>query len=187
MDYQAPFPYNLYMWPIVFELDLGEIFPIETSSGVKVIKLLSCRVEKEPDCWNGDKSGGTTFARAYIGIEVSGVQATLVHRPFQMPAVVNGVRIYVEAVWDWATQAEIDNLGKMKKFVRFSALGEEEDWGPANFVFPIAKYRWRASTFNNTWSALVPYNLVYYHHGEDYAAVPDRIDVLSALEGTVVF
>jgi hypothetical protein len=80
----------------------------------------------------------------------------------------------------------LDNLGKMKKTVRFSALGDTEEWGPGNFVFPIAKYRWRASTFNNTWSALVAYNLVYYHHGEDYAAVPDKLDVLAALEGKVV-
>jgi murein DD-endopeptidase MepM/ murein hydrolase activator NlpD len=174
-------------WPIVFELDLGETFTIESSDGMKVIKLLSCRVEKEPDYWNPDKTDKAIFTRAYIGIDISGVQATLIHQPFQMPVVVNGVSIYIETIKDWALHAEIDLLNKVKKTVRFSALRADNEWGPGNFIFPIARYRWRASTFNNTWSALVPYDLVYYHRGEDYAAIPDKLDVLSALDGKVIF
>ncbi|MBN1315035.1 MAG: peptidoglycan DD-metalloendopeptidase family protein [Anaerolineales bacterium] len=174
------------MWPNFFELDPGESYELETASGLQVIELLSVEEEKEPDFWNPSKSGGATFARALCQVRVNDVQATLTHQPFQTPLAVNGVRLYVETTKNWAAQAELDSLDSLKKTVRFSALPEEEPWGPENLVFPIAQYRWRACTFNNTWSALVPYDLVYYHRGEDYAAVPDKLDVLAVLEGEVV-
>jgi hypothetical protein len=32
----------------------------------------------------------------------------------------------------------------------------------------------------------VPYNKLYYHRGEDYGAIPDRLDVVAPFEGTVI-
>ncbi|MBN1315037.1 MAG: hypothetical protein JXA42_06200, partial [Anaerolineales bacterium] len=142
------------MWPIIFELDPGESFCLQTPSGLKRIKLLSFVEEKEPDLWNPTKSGGSTFARAFVQVRIDDIEAALTHQPFQMPIVVNGVRLLVETTKNWATQAELDTLDSVDKAVRFSALAEEEPWGPPDLVFPIAQYRWRASTFNNTWSAL---------------------------------
>ena len=75
----------------------------------------------------------------------------------------------------------------MNKAVRFSALPAGAAWGPEDLVFPIAGYRWRSAVYNNTWSALVPYNLLYYHRGEDYGAIPDLLDVVAVRAGEVVF
>jgi hypothetical protein len=59
-------------------------------------------------------------------------------------------------------------------------------WGPSALRFPIRQYRWQANTYRNTWCALVPYNQLYYHRGEDFGAIPDELEVLASLRGTVV-
>ena len=42
------------------------------------------------------------------------------------------------------------------------------------------------AVYNNTWSGLVPFNLLYYHRGEDYGAIPDLLEVVSSIDGKIV-
>jgi len=76
--------------------------------------------------------------------------------------------------------------GIVRKQVRFSAVAEGESWGPDTFQFPIKEYHWRSASYNNTWSSLVPYNKLYYHRGEDYGAIPDKLDIQAPITGTVI-
>src|SRR3546814_16843238 len=74
----------------------------------------------------------------------------------------------------------------VEKDVRLSICLEGESWGPESLKFPILDYRWRASAYNNTWSSLVPYNKLYYHRGEDYGAIPDKLDIIAPLDGEIM-
>src|SRR5690606_27752600 len=86
---------------------------------------------------------------------------------------------------EWNDEADYGGLNDVQKAVRLSVCGENETWGQSSFVFPIKDYRWRSSVYNNTWSALVPYNKHYYHRGEDYGAIPDKLDVIAPFSGRI--
>lgn len=176
------------MWPELFELSIGETHVVPTSTGDRKVQLLSLRETTEPDYWSEGNPGRRILNCAYIDVNISGQHAVLVARPFQMPVVVNGVRIYVETTKRWAKECGIQPLNDMSKDVRFSALAEENDWGPPELVFPLKDYRWRSSSYNNTWSAFVPApdRPFYYHRGEDFGAIPDQLDVLSVTDGVVI-
>ncbi|MCK5714051.1 MAG: M23 family metallopeptidase, partial [Hyphomicrobiaceae bacterium] len=73
----------------------------------------------------------------------------------------------------------------MDSDVRFSVVAEGEGWGPTDMRFPIQDYRWRSSSYNNTWASLVPYNLLYYHRGEDFGAIPERLPVMAVMDGII--
>jgi hypothetical protein len=173
------------MWPIRFELDPGESQKIPTPQGIREMRLLEVREHTWADFYC-DNSSRQSFAWAEVAVEVDGVRAVLLQRPYEMPVVVNGLRLYVETTRNWALNCQLEGLNTVEKTVRFSALAQEEDWGPQDLIFPVAGFRWRSSPYNNTWSALVPYNLLYYHRGEDYGAIPDRLDVLAVRAGVVV-
>jgi hypothetical protein len=103
-----------------------------------------------------------------------------------MPITVHGLRLYVGTILERAENAEIADLKDVRGQVRLTACAAGEPWGPATLVFSLRNYRWRSAAYNNTWSALVPYNKLYYHWGEDYGAIPDRLDVVAPFEGTVI-
>jgi murein DD-endopeptidase MepM/ murein hydrolase activator NlpD len=175
------------MWPFRFDLDIGESYLLpDPGAGNHQIKLLGVKEYEWADYYTHNPARAT-YSRAEISVEVDGNPVLLIHRPYQLPTVVNGVRIYVEATLNWANRCEIESLPDLNKAVRFSALPAGAAWGPEDLVFPIAGYRWRSAVYNNTWSALVPYNLLYYHRGEDYGAIPDRLDVVAVRAGEVVF
>ena len=176
-------------YPQVFELNVGDKHLVRLVYKGKIlsrsIKLVSVKpyFEPYPLFKKGDPK---IYSKAEVIIEVSGKRITLIHRPYQMPVEFNGLRIYVEAIKDWALSADIADLKKLGRQVRLSVCAAGEPWGPQNMIFPIKGYRWKAGVYQNTWSSLVPYNLRYYHRGEDYGAIPDRLDVVSPFDGKII-
>jgi murein DD-endopeptidase MepM/ murein hydrolase activator NlpD len=175
-------------WPLVLELSVGQSHEVAMSAGGKevrrTVKLLGVEHEWEPDWWVGDNADRKTIRSATVRVEVSGAAADLRVRPFELPREVNGLRLYVETTRTWATHGKLAAIGDMQGDVRLSARPAGAAWGPA-LRFPIADFRWRSSTYNNTWSALVPYNLLYYHRGEDFGAIPDRLPVLACTDAEI--
>ena len=177
-------------WPVVFELEAGASFTVRRGSDdgpiERAVRLVSVAESWEPDRWIEGNDRRETLRMAEVVVEVDGIRATLLARPYQMPVVVNGLRLYVEATRSWATGAEIERLAWRGGDVRLSAVAEGEPWGPEDLRFPIGEYRWRSATYNNTWLSLVPYNLLYYHRGEDLGGIPGRLPVVALTGGTVV-
>jgi murein DD-endopeptidase MepM/ murein hydrolase activator NlpD len=175
-------------WPTIFELNAGDMChlrrQVDGRTVERDVQLIGVQEFWEPDYFTG-AGESRTLRLAEVTVEVSGVRAKLLSRPYQMPVNVNGLRIYVEATRRWAHAADIERLADVDADVRLSAVAEGETWGPVSFVFPIHDYRWRSSSYFNTWNALVPYNKLYYHRGEDFGAIPDCLPVVSALAGRV--
>jgi murein DD-endopeptidase MepM/ murein hydrolase activator NlpD len=177
-------------FPFIFELNQGESQTISRTYQGKTLKrtvtLESIKPITETNLWFDDGTTGKDYFQVDLGVKVSGTKATIHHRPYQMPEIVNGLRINVENVNEWDAHGKLGSTGDMKKQVRFAVCLENEPWGPEKIVFPINNYRWRAAVYNNTWSGLVPFNLLYYHRGEDYGAIPDLLDVVSTIDGKIV-
>lgn len=180
---------NVETWPLIFNLDVGQSCRVERLSGdltiVRTVKLVSVEHRMQPDHWCTDNATHEIFEMAEISITVDGLPFTLLARPYQSPVEVNGLRLIVETTLPWATKATFGQMDDVKHDVRFSAVAAGESWGPANLHFPIRNYRWHSSTYNNTWSQIVPYNSLYYHRGEDYGAIPDLLEVIAPWDGTI--
>jgi murein DD-endopeptidase MepM/ murein hydrolase activator NlpD len=176
-------------YPLVFELNTGESFTVNRNylgkKAKQTIKVISIHHQTEPNLWFSGDVPQHNYIQAQIVLDISGKQVTLLHRPYQMPVTVNGLRIFVETTKEWAENAEIADMRDLQKQVRLSVCAENEPWGPVVFVFPVKDYRWRSAVYNNTWSSLVPYNKLYYHRGEDYGAIPDKLDVLAPMDGKI--
>jgi murein DD-endopeptidase MepM/ murein hydrolase activator NlpD len=179
---------NVPGYPYMFELDPGETKLVALElNGKKItrnIKLISVKAFLEPNYWF--RNNPETYSKAEVEVEVSGKKTTLLHRPYQMPVEFNGLRIYVETIQEWARNAEFSDMKNVGKTVRLSVCAAGQSWGPSNMIFPIKDYRWKSAAYQNTWSALVPYNLRYYHRGEDYGAIPDKLDVVAPFDGTII-
>ncbi len=173
-------------WPQVVDLDIGESCLVATQRGAVRVELLSVKERSEPDYFVVLNSRRTTLASAEVELDIGGLRSRVVGRPYQLPTVINGVRLYLEATQASGAEAHYAAIADLKKAVRLSVLDAAEPWGPTNLVFPIDNYRWRSSTYNNTWSGLVPYNRLYYHRGEDLGAIPDQLPVAAMFSGTVV-
>lgn len=180
---------NIPGYPSVFELNVGEQHRVTLHHEGKVlsrdIKLISIKPYFEP-YYLFPKGDPKIYSKAEVVVEVSGKRITLVHRPYQMPVEFEGLRLYIEAIREWAISADYADLKDIKGDVRLSVCAAGETWGPPTFRFPINDYRWKAGVYQNTWSALVPYNLRYYHRGEDYGAIPDKLDVISPFDGKII-
>jgi len=179
---------NIPGYPQVFELNIGEQHRVQlTHHGKKIvrnIKLISIKPYFEP--YTLFKKGAPkVYSKVEVELEVSGKRIILIHRPYQMPLEFNGLRLYVEAIKDWALSADFQVLKNIQREVRLSVCAEGESWGPT-IDFPIKGYRWKAGVYQNTWSALVPYNVRYYHRGEDYGAIPDKLNVVSPFDGKII-
>lgn len=177
-------------WPTIFELNIGDSYTLRRNIDGKtierVIKLISVTEYWEPDYWIKNNPQRRTLRKAEVVVEISGAKVTLLARPYQMPTVANGLRLYVEATRRWATETQLGKIRGMNSDIRLSAVVQGEGWGPSDMLFPIKDYRWRSSSYFNTWSSLVPYNLLYYHRGEDFGAIPDRLPVVAILPGKII-
>jgi hypothetical protein len=156
-------------YPQVFELNIGQKHTVQLVYKGKImtrsIKLISFKPYFEP--YPLFKKGPPKiYSKAEVVLEVSGKRITLFHRPYQMPVEFNGLRLYVEALKNWALSADIADLKGLNGQVRLSVCAAGEFWGPQNMIFPIKGYRWKAGVYQNTWSSLVPYNIRYYNRGE---------------------
>lgn len=180
---------NVKSWPFIFDLDIGQSCRVERRTGdgkiSRTVELLGVEHRMQPEYWCQENDTHEIFEVAEISITVDGVPFTLLARPYQSPIEVNGLRLLVETTQEWALNANYAAMNDVKHAVRFSAVAADEPWGPTNLRFPIRNYRWRSSTYNNTWSQIVPYNALYYHRGEDYGAIPDLLEVVAPWDGTV--
>ncbi len=172
-------------WPLVFELDEGQSVDIPGAGGRKhAVRLMDVAHFTEPDWWVPENPAHATIACAEVSIEVDGEPVRLLCRPYEMPREVRGLRLYVEATRDWARTSHYQPLANIAGCVRFSCVPAGASWGPA-LRFPLAGYRWRTSTYRNTWNSLVPFNSLYYHRGEDMGAIPDRLDIVAPAAGRI--
>lgn len=173
-------------WPVTFDTATQQPVTLKTPAGVTTLTLLDVQHSFEPDYWTGKTPDKQTFASAILTVDIDGTKHQILHRPYQMPVTLGHVRLSVETTRDWITSGGLTGQKDFPADVRFSAVPAGQTWGPASVIFPIANYRWRSATYRNTWAALVPFNLLYYHRGEDFGAIPDRLDLLAILPGTVV-
>jgi murein DD-endopeptidase MepM/ murein hydrolase activator NlpD len=182
---------NITGYPFVFELNKGDSILIDRTYNynhiTRTIKLIDYRLFKEFNGWFPDSLGKSDFYKGEVDVMVSGTIFTLKMQPYQMPVIINGLKIYIEAVRKVDEIPNLDPVNKMKRDVRFSVAIEGEPWGiPSDLEFPVNEYRWRSASYNNTWGALVPFNLLYYHRGEDYGAIPDKLDVSAWVDGEII-
>ncbi|MEA4937308.1 MAG: PKD domain-containing protein, partial [Paludibacter sp.] len=165
-------------WPTVFELNKGEEFILERGGISRTIKLISFEEFYQPNYSLGD-----ILEKAKVIVSIDGEEHTLWCRPYELPKEINGIKLYVEATYNWGHNCTYQHLNDIKRDVRFSAVLSGETWGPQLAVFPIKNYRFHSSSYNNTWNQLVPYNSLYYHRGDDFGSIPDRLDVVAIYDG----
>lgn len=176
-------------WPLVLDLNVGQTAVVERGTGEgtvrRRIEVVAVREWHEP-VYGLQARDHRIVAGAEARLRVDGVEGVVTGRPFQMPVAVNGLRIALETTRDWAREAAVAAMTDMVHDVRLSVCLSGETWGSPDLRFPIGAYRWHASSYHNTWGALVPQpDVVYYHRGEDFGAIPDRLPVLAGLDGRV--
>jgi hypothetical protein len=175
--------------PLVFELDVGETYTINRIMGdvdkSATIKIVDYKFHYENNLWFRDTIPQKNIYQADVSVKINGKAYTLTKRGYQFPQVMEGFRWYVETIRGWETSSQVDAFKDLEKDIRLSVCLENESWGPEDFAYPIKDYRWRASSYMNTWSAMVPYNLFYYHRGDDMGVIPDKLDVVALCKGSI--
>lgn len=178
------------LWPAYLDLKRGVERTVArpTPQGLLTRTLVLRAVEEryEPDYWIADNAAHQTLAEARVTLEVSGEPVVLLARPYQMPVTANGLRLYVEATRNWANLPQYTPLAPLEGEVRIACCAENESWGPPELRFPIEGFRWRGTSYSNTWASLVPYNRYYYHRGEDYGAINDHLPVVAMADAEVL-
>jgi len=184
---------NIEDYPTIFELNLGEQFQYKRLINDQVIeyeiKLIKIKPNYSSYFWNlddGNHGKDSIFHSAKISLEINGQLVEIDHRPFEFPVTLGGIRLYIEAVKEWAIGGDLADLKRMEKDARFSICLAKETWGSKNIKYPIANYKFKSSSYNNTWGSLVPYAPLYYHKGEDMGAIPDRFPVSSPISGEII-
>jgi murein DD-endopeptidase MepM/ murein hydrolase activator NlpD len=169
--------------PVIFELDPGERLDTVVGDIALDVALDSVVLHRESNDWLDE---GSNHHAAEVFVRVAGEVCRLWRRPYEMPAECGNLRLYVELIgpWDGAAGYAVQTTGT--RMVRFSAVPKGRPWSSLPLTFPLRDYRWHANTYQNTWAALVPYNLYYYHRGEDFGAIPNRLAVLSPLDGRII-
>jgi hypothetical protein len=122
-------------WPTVVELNVGDSYEVSRSvdgkTATRRIKVISVSHRWEPDYWIDENPGHKTLNAARVVIDVSCVETTLLHRPYQMPLTVNGLRVYVESTKRWAAHGRLAGMPEVDRDVRLSTVAE------------IVSYTWR--------------------------------------------
>ncbi len=173
-------------WPDRFALNVAETRDVLIAGQAHTVTLRAVEHSWEPDYWIAGNAAHQTLREAHVTVAVDGAEAVLRLRPYQMPVAVGGLRLYVETTRAWASETMVEKPAQAPlRDVTFSAVPVGQLWGPPTLRFPIRDYRWRGAAYNNTWSALAPYNSLYYCQGEDFGAIPDRLDVLAVADGVV--
>lgn len=174
-------------WPVYVHLDVGETQEVLLRGEMYQIKLHEISYVREPNNRKPAPIGSETLIETRVLISVDGEETTLIQRPYQMPVVFKGLRLYVENTLDWVKKAgKFSAIEHFPKTAKLAVVREGESWGPNDMHFPLLNYRWRSSMYNNTWNSLVPGTSVYYHHGEDYGLMYDKFDIQAPLPGVVI-
>jgi len=174
-------------WPLYIDLSQGHPLCVETPHGSVHIELLSIDTVTRPECWAEDLDEGSVIDKAYLRLRVGDKEVVLRHAPFAMPQTVGNWQVMVETVVGADCEWKTNKLLPEGVEARIAIQHINASWGPADLAFPLPGYRWRAnSNYQNTWSALVPYQKkLYCHRGEDFGGAPDHLDVVAVQSGMV--
>lgn len=172
--------------PLVVDMNVGESTVVNRHDRAVEIMLRHVREHVHPDRWLVANERRVLFAWAAVELEVDGIPRVLEVRPYELPIEVAGLRVYGELTRSLCDAAELVPVGPFDHDVRISIGTAGEPWFSGEWAFPLREYRWHASSYRNTWNALVPYNLHYHHRGEDFGAIPDVIPVQACHAGEVV-
>lgn len=142
---------NIPGYPLVFELNKGDSMLIDRTFGnervTRTLAVQDIRLFRENNNWIPDSLGTSDYYKTEVDILVAGKPYTVMLRPYQMPVLVDGLRIYVEGVKTMGAIPNLRPLG-MDKDVRFSVCLEHEPWGiPADLEFLVNEYR---TSFHDT-------------------------------------
>ncbi len=177
-------------WPTTVDVDPGETVTAVRNGVPHTFRILS-DAQGQPAITHETMPFPTTAPdyrvnyAARVRLEVDGQEVEVVARPLQYPIDAAGLRLYLDGTQEWL-EVGIYAVAIPKRIrLRFTAAGES--WGPATLRFPVGDYRWYATTYNNTWLGIVPQGVdtTYYHKGEDFGAVPERLPVFAPEAGTV--
>lgn len=181
---------NIPGYPAVFEMNRGEIAEVggETNPASRsaTIRLVDYQLHFENNSWFSNDLPAKNVYLADVFVEINGKPDTLYKRAYQSPELIEGYRWHIEAIAEWDSVSRVDPVSNMKKEVRIAFQDRGESWAPEGWRYPVNDYLWRSSSYMNSWSSLVPYNLLYYHRGEDIGAVPDVLDVMSMFGGEII-
>lgn len=127
---QANVLLNSPNYPVVFGLNTGESYTLvrklDHNTIKQTIKLISVTPSFEPNFWFNKGLLTKTYASAKVVVEVGGKRITLLHRPYQTPVTIKGLRLYVEAIKEWSENADYAKLKNVKKLVRLSACADRQ-------------------------------------------------------------
>src|SRR3546814_11306010 len=91
-------------YPIVFELNEGESQTVTRSYQGKAvsrtISIIAITHYHEPNLWFSQRAEQKNYIKAEIEVDISGIRATHVQRPYESPVAINGLRVYVESTRD---------------------------------------------------------------------------------------
>ena len=179
-------------WPTTVDLNPGETVTATRGGVAHTFRILN-DVNGQPAIAYETMPFPTTSVGKRVNyavrvqLEVDGQAVEVVARPFQYPIETAGLRLYLDGTKEWLGTDDVYPVNIPKRIrLRFTAA--DESWGPATVRFPVGEYRWCATTYYNTWLGVVPQGVekTYYHKGEDFGAVPDRLPVLAAEAGQVM-
>ncbi len=177
-------------WPTTVDLDPGETVTAVRNGVPHTFRILN-DAQGQPAITHETMPFPTTSPdyrvnyAARVRLLVDGQEVEVIARPLQYPIEAAGLRLYLDGTQEWL-EVGIYAVAIPKRIrLRFTAAGES--WGPATLRFPVGDYRWYATTYNNTWLGIVPQGVetTYYHKGEDFGAVPERLPVFAPEAGTV--
>ncbi len=167
------------------DLALGETAEVRLPDG-KAAKVRLIELDEERDEVCG------AIRRARVALEVNGERAILVSANYHLPVTVAGVQVDCPITKGYNADSRTDAWGLVKDArVRIWPAGSA--WmPPGSFTYP-ARQRWFATM---TQMANEPVYVdggdvpgprkVYYHYGLDIGGTEERVDVVSATDGTVV-
>lgn len=173
-------------WPTV--IDLVPHVPLRVAlhacaGGDVTLELSDVRHAWSRNRWLAPQ-GGRHLVGAAVRLRVDDAVYVLAVGPYVPPRTCGRVRVLVETTRAWGEQAEVARIDDLRGGVRLSIVARDAAWG-VPMRFPLPECHWQGSSYHNTWLALVPYNKLYYHRGEDFGAIPSCAHVVAPWDGTV--
>ena len=175
-------------WPTTVDVDPGETVTATRNGTAHTFRILA-DAQGQPAIAYETMPFPTTSVDKRVNyavrvrLEVDGREIEMVARPHQFPVEAFGLRLYLDGTKEWLGTDDVFPVHIAKR-IRLAFTEAGESWGPA-LRFPVGEYRWYSTSYNNTWLGIVPQDAstTYYHKGEDFGAVPDRLPVLASEAG----
>lgn len=118
------------------------------------------------------------FTSAEVEIQIDSARLNLRCRPYELPTPFEGIGLQVDLVREVCGGAKPEPLGEAA--IRL-AVYEEEFFSSETAIplFPLDGYRRCATNCSRSWNEFVSVHErdgeIYYHRGEDFGAVPNRL------------